>query len=298
MTMATNWLITGAGGQFGSVLLAQLVSAGYDARGWVSPRGPKPRAGRCEAVDLCDAASGLALLDSTRPRVIVHAAAVTSVQAAYDDPGAARRTNVDATKRLAEWAAGHDARLIYISTDMVFDGSAAPYDESAATCPVSRYGRSKADAEEAVRAIGGDALIVRLPLLYGLPAVDRPTTFVSQLAALREGRALRLFTDEFRTPIELGDAARAVIEAAASTATGVLHVAGPQRLSRYEMIEIAARALAIERPNLTPISRTEAGGPEPRPADLSLLCRRFELLFGRAPGRPMAETMRQIVKSE
>lgn len=296
--MGTDWLITGAGGQFGSVLLAHLVGARHDAVGWVSPRGPQPRAGRCEALDLCDAARVTALLEQTQPRVIVHAAAVTSVQAAYDDPEAARRTNVDATKRLAEWAGRHGARLVFISTDMVFDGSAAPYDESAATCPVSRYGRSKADAEEAVRAIGGDALIVRLPLLYGLPAVDRSTTFVGQLAALRAGRELRLFTDEFRTPIELGDAARAVIEAAASTATGVLHVAGPQRLSRYEMIAIAARALGIERPNLTAISRVEAVGPEPRPGDLSLSCRRFESLFGPAPGRPMAEAMRQIASGD
>jgi len=294
--MVTDWLITGAGGQFGSVLHAQLVDAGHDAVGWVSPRGPTPRVGVCERVDLCDAARVTALLDTTQPRVIVHAAAVTSVQVAFDDADTAQRTNVDATTRLAEWAARHSARLIYISTDMVFDGSAAPYDESAATCPVSRYGRTKADAEEVVRAIGGDSLMVRLPLLYGLPAVDRPTTFVGQLAALREGRALRLFTDEFRTPIELGDAARAVAEAGASTATGVLHIAGSQRLSRYEMIEIAARAMGIERPNLAASSRAEAGGPEPRPADLSLSCARYESLFNHPPGRPMAEAMRQIAK--
>lgn len=292
--MATDWLITGAGGQFGSVLLAHLVGAGHDAVGWVSLCGPRPRAERCDALDLCDAARVTALLDTTQPRVIVHAAAVTSVQAAHDHSDAARRTNVDATKRLAEWAARRGARLIYISTDMVFDGSAAPYNETTAPCPVSRYGQTKADAEEAVRAIGGDSLIVRLPLMYGLPAVDRLTTFVGQLAALRERRELRLFTDEFRTPIELGDAARAVIEAAASTVTGVLHIAGPQRVSRFEMIEIAARALGIERPNLAAISRADAGGPEPRPADLSLSCARYESLFNHPPGRPMAEAMRQI----
>ncbi len=108
MSMATDWLITGAGGQFGSVLLAHLMGTGHDAGGWVSPRGPTPRVCLCERVDLCDGARVTALLDTTQPRVIVHAAAVTSVQAAHDDPDAARRTNVDATKRLAEWAARRD----------------------------------------------------------------------------------------------------------------------------------------------------------------------------------------------
>jgi len=111
--------------------------------------------------------------------------------------------------------------------------------------------------------------------MYGLPASPRETTFASQVRALRAGEPLRLFTDEFRTPISLRDAANALVGLCRTDLTGLIHVAGPERLSRYELVERCAVVMKIESPHLEPISRLSIDSPEPRPADLSLDAARF-----------------------
>ena len=152
---------------------------------------------------------------------------------------------------------------------MVFAGNAAPYRETDPGKPVSHYGRTKLAAERLLLE-RDNTLVVRLPLMYGLPVTSRPSTFAAQIAALRRGTSLRLFTDEHRTPIWLADAAKAVLGLARSERTGLLHVAGPERLSRYELVARFARLLGIEDPPLEPVSRLSIAAAEPRPADLSL----------------------------
>src|SRR5690606_24525513 len=155
--------ITGAGGQLGSVLLRALTRRGASAVGTVSPKGPRPREGEAIPVDLARSDSLTDLYRRVRPRLIVHAAAVTSVQEAYRDPDRARRTNVVATRQLNELAADSGSRFVLISTDLVFDGTAAPYAESAPTGPTTTYGKTKEEAEQAV-ADTGQAVVLRLPL--------------------------------------------------------------------------------------------------------------------------------------
>jgi dTDP-4-dehydrorhamnose reductase len=214
---------------------------------------------------------------------------MTSVAEAHARPDDAHRINVEATRTLAQAARSVGARFVFSSTDMVFDGEAAPYRETDTPRPVSHYGRTKAEAEW-VAADFDDTLVVRLPLMYGFARGPRDTTFAQQVAALGEGRPLRLFTDEFRTPIWLADAAVALIALGRSDQTGIIHVAGPKRLSRYEMVEQCARLLDIRDPQLVPTSRLSIDAHEPRPADLSLDGTRFVSLFPNlAPGPVRAE---------
>ena len=116
-------------------------------------------------------------------------------------------------------------------------------------------------------------------MLYGLPCTPRATTFANQIAALRRGEPLKLFTDEFRTPVWLADAALALIVLARSELSGVIHVAGPERLSRYEMVRKFAELLRIDSPKLEAVSRLSIQSAEPRPADLSLDGTRFARIF-------------------
>jgi dTDP-4-dehydrorhamnose reductase len=216
------------------------------------------------------------------------------VDAAWKAPEAALQTNVGVTAELAHLATETDSRLVFLSTDLVFDGAAAPYSEEAITAPLSVYGRTKAEAEKAVLTCP-KGLVIRPALMYGLPAVNRPTTFQAQLQALRTHQPLKLFEDEFRTPIWLDDAANACIDAAQSDLTGILNVAGPERLSRLEMGQAMARAMGIAGENITAIRQCDLATAEPRPADVSLDCRLFARLFGRPPGRPMAEALPQFM---
>lgn len=293
--MRCRWLITGAGGQFGSVLLRELSAQGETAGGLISPHGPPPFVGDTLRVDITDRDDLSAAVRGARPAFIIHAAAVTNVNAAFQDPQLARRTNVQATQHLAELADEFGARLVLISTDLVFDGKAPPYHEHAATTPLSVYGRTKADAERQTLRFDR-ALVLRLPLMYGLPAVGRETTFVRQLEAIRRGDRLQLFLDEFRTPLALVDAARAVAVAARSDLDGILHVAGPERLSRLEMGRIAARAIQCSDGQIIPAHQGDVDFPEPRPRDVSLDSSRYADRFGAPAGRPMAEAMIEIAR--
>jgi dTDP-4-dehydrorhamnose reductase len=220
-------------------------------------------------VDLRDGPALRACVAGFRPTHVIHLGAMTAVGDCHAHPADAECINTAATRVLAEAARDAGARFVFSSTDMVFDGEHAPYRESDSPSPLSHYGRTKAAAEELLAEFDG-VLVVRLPLMYGLPCGPRATTFVAQIAALRAGQALRLFTDEYRTPVWLADAARAVIGLARTEIAGLIHVAGPQRLSRYELIAECARVLGVSRPNLVPVSRLALAAAEPRPADLSL----------------------------
>lgn len=291
--MADKWLITGAGGQLGSVLMRQLAQRGDEAVGLVSLSGPMPEGARCVRVDLSDAGAVREIVQRERPTVIVHAAAVTSIQTAYEQPELTRRVNVEATRVLVESAANLGARIAFTSTDLVFDGTAAPYREADRPTPLSVYGTSKVEAEGIVLAYSR-GVVVRPALMYGVPAVGRATTFLSQVEALRTGRALTLFEDEFRTPIWLEDAAESTRMAAVSDYHGNLHLGGPVRMSRLEMGRIMAAALQIDAPNIIVSRQADMATPEPRPADVSLDSSAFARQFGKPPGRAMDEAMREI----
>jgi dTDP-4-dehydrorhamnose reductase len=288
-----TWLLTGASGQLGSVLLRRLVRDGEAALGVLSPSGREPYEGETVRCDLTDAGAVTALFERVRPTRVVHAAAISSVAEAHANPEHARRVNAGATSNVVAAAREVEARLVFVSTDMVFDGEHAPFAESSEPGPLSQYGRSKLAGE---LATGADprALVVRLPLLYGIPAAPRETTFSSQVSALREGRPLTLFHDEIRTPLWLEDAATALVTCARSTRTGVLHAGGPERLSRLDMGRLLAAALGVRAPDLRAVSRTSVPAPEPRARDLSLDSSAYRELFGAWPGRPMADALAAI----
>ncbi len=291
--MKRDFLVTGAGGQLGSVLMRRLSRAGRSALGLTSLTGPRPDHGETQPVDLLDADGLAAVVRTTQPACIVHAAAMTVVGACFDRPADAERINVDVTRQLAELASEWNGRLVFVSTDLVFDGQQGSYDESAEARPTTMYGRTKFAAERVVLGFSGGA-VVRLPLMYGLPAAPRSTTFLTQLAALKSGAPLKLFRDEFRSPIWLEDAAAALQSVADAAFAGPIHAGGPQRLSRLEMGRIAAAGLGLSGASIVETSQRDLPATEPRPADVSLRSERFAETFGEPAGRRMAEAMIEI----
>lgn len=173
---------------------------------------------------------------------------------------------------------------------MVFDGDSAPYDESRTPAPATVYGQSKLLGEkEALTAAG--TVVLRMPLLYGFPAADRPSHFASIVHSVRYGPPTLLYADEYRTPLWLEDAARAVELAGAGQFAGVLHLGGPERLSRFEMGQCIAEALGSDAEAIVAGSSAEAADEEPRMRDLSLSSELFLRKVGVAPGRSMREAV-------
>jgi dTDP-4-dehydrorhamnose reductase len=201
-----------------------------------------------ERVDVRDAGAVRSTLARLRPDVVIHTA--------YRQDGPdAHEITVAGAEHVARAARAAGARLVHLSTDVVFDGrKGAPYVEDDPPSPVTRYGRDKAEAEERVLAAHPDALVVRTSLIYGGPGAPASK---HELAARDPGATF--YEDEIRCPVQVGDLAAALLELAAAGLAGPLHVAGPDALSRAELAELVTGA---------PVDRAPA--PPGRPLDCTL----------------------------
>src|SRR5262249_2317853 len=149
---------------------------------------------------------------------------------------------IAASESLAAWAIKHDRRLLFTSSDLVFDGSKSWYREDDPAEPVLEYGRTKRSAEPAVLAVPR-GLVARLSLPFGPPRFRRPRFFDRTLVPLGQGEPQSFFEDEFRTPVDYLTAATILTRLVESGATGIIHVGGPERLSRFDLM----RQVAIAR---------------------------------------------------
>jgi dTDP-4-dehydrorhamnose reductase len=272
-------VVTGASGHLGGYLLRELAGRGNEVVAWSGSRAGRLSGVSLQPVDLADADRVASAFQAARPSVVIHAGAVASVAECYRNQARAWQVNVQGTASIAELATRSAARLVFVSTDLVFDGERGSYKESDTPSPLSAYGRTKTEAERAVLSVANSA-VVRVSLMVGPSLVGRPSFFDQQLAALRERRPLPLFADEWRTPLDLSTAARALVEIASSDFVGTLHVGGPERMSRLEMGQRIARCLNLDTSVFEPSTRTAAPSAEPRPRDTSLDSSRWRELFG------------------
>jgi dTDP-4-dehydrorhamnose reductase len=269
--LKTVW-ITGAGGLIGNYLVqsAPERAAGMKAIGLTRAM-----------LELTDYAAVRETFRRQQPAVVIHCAALSESPACQADPALARGSNVEVTALLAELAG--EIPFFFLSTDLVFDGKAGNYDESAPVNPLSVYAKTKAAAERIVLA-NPSHTVLRLSLNGGTsPKGDRG--FNEQMRrAWQAGQTLRLFTDEFRNPIPAAVTAQAIWELAGREARGLYHLAGSERLSRCQIGELLAKRWPELHPRIEPASLREYAGA-PRSPDTSLNCSKAQqLLSFRLPG--------------
>ncbi len=248
-------LVTGGSGYLGRALLAAAEGAGWEAVGTrhsTASGGPR--------LDVCDAGAVDALVERVRPAAVIHTA--------YLQSGAGMRAvNVDGSSNVARAARRAGARLVHLSTDFVFDGKRTePYRETDAAHPLTAYGESKLEGERAVAEEHPDALIVRTSLIYGGRRPGPQERMVSEALSGRSGVAF--FEDEIRSPVAASDLASALLELAAMKEHGVLHVAGPEHVSRLEFARLLAEAAGGDPAALRPARSADISPP--RPLDCSL----------------------------
>jgi dTDP-4-dehydrorhamnose reductase len=224
----------------------------------------------CEPLDLTDAAALSTLFQCLRPDAVIHAAACSRPNACEQDPDGSYAINVTATQHLAELCAQAAIPLVFTSTDQVFKGDQAPYDEASPVNPINVYGQQKAAAEAHILAIHPEAVVCRMPLMFG-PAVTHSESFLQGwLRTLQAGDRLFLFTDEVRTPVSITDAVAGLLLALAHPGTGRLHLGGRERISRYDFGRLLAETWQIPLTQLHACRQAAVPMPAPRPADVSL----------------------------
>jgi dTDP-4-dehydrorhamnose reductase len=218
--------------------------------------------------DLRDAGAVASLFTSVNPDAVVHVAALVNPDDCQQRPEASHDINVAAALRIAEHCGARNTPCVFISTDLVFDGSLPPYSEESTPHPISRYGEHKLEAETGMRTRCRDLLICRVPLMYGDAPPGAGSFIQPMIAALREGREITLFTDEYRTPACSASVAQGIL-LALEKARGAIHLGGRERISRYDFGQKLAAAMKIKAPRIKGILQREAVIGAPRPSDVS-----------------------------
>lgn len=219
--------------------------------------------------DLSRPGSAVRLVQDIQPAAIIHAAASAQPNYCQAHPDATEKINVDAAAALAQAASDRGIPFVLTSTDLVFDGLAPPYSEDSPVNPVSVYGEQKCRAEEKVLAVHPDAAVCRLPLLCGGSGSHNRGFTHHMIAALKAGQPVRLFTDEYRTPVTAASAARGLL-LAIEKARGILHLGGAARLSRFELGRRFARQAGCGLDLIQPIRIQDLPMAAPRPPDVSM----------------------------
>ncbi|NDJ77591.1 MAG: SDR family oxidoreductase [Chloroflexi bacterium] len=268
--MATKrLLVSGASGTLGGPLTERAEAAGWDVTGTYFSRPDRIRAGTPVQIDLRDEAAVRALAHESQPDVIINAAVTERSGPGYED--AIRLSG----QHLAHAAREVGARLIALSTDLVFDGAQDVYTEDSPAQPMANsvYGQAKVDYEQDVRVIYPSTLVVRTSLIYDF---DRDNAQVGwMLRALERGESLTLYTDQFRCPIWAVNLADALLELAVRDESGLLHVVGPALVSRNKLGCALLAALGIDpAAHVTP-----ALAPDTHPRRLHLSVERAQALL-------------------
>jgi dTDP-4-dehydrorhamnose reductase len=211
------------------------------------------------------------LFESWRPTALIHAAAVANIDYCQSHEQEADTVNVETTRHLAELCGEHGARMVFCSTDSIFDGKRGMYVESDAPHPLNHYAQTKVRAEQIVLAELENAVVARLALVMGFPLIGRGNSFMANmLTSFREGMPVTMPENEIRTPIDVITLGQALLELASNDYRGILHLAGNTRINRYEMgIQIATR-LGFARELIKPTNSNAIPGRASRPDDASL----------------------------
>ena len=217
-----------------------------------------------EPLDITDAAAVRAFVRTAAPTLILLPAAQPHVDRCETESAESERVNVEGTRNVAEAAAEAGARLVFFSTDYVFDGTAGPYPIDATPNPINVYGRHKLAAERIVGETVPDHLIARACGVYGYQATGK--NFVMALDRLaRAGESMRVPSDQWGTPTLADNMAAAVRELALSSHRGIVHPVGPDYLSRIDFARLAAEVFGHDTGFLRPVTTPELNQPAARP---------------------------------
>ncbi|MDD2757956.1 MAG: SDR family oxidoreductase [Patescibacteria group bacterium] len=222
-----------------------------------------------KVIDVSDRAALKNILDGFQPDVIVHLAALSNVEKCEMEKELADKCNVLPTKILAAWSAHHDKKIIYISSDYVYDGKKGGYDENDAVNPAQYYGETKVEGEKIVSALK-NYIIFRPTVIYGWDP-DGMNFFMQLYRNMKDGKAMRIMTDQISNPTFVLDLCRLIKKAIASDVVGKFVATGNEIFGRYDFAVKICDYFGWDKNLLVPVGTKSLGQIAKRPMNCSTI---------------------------
>jgi len=216
------------------------------------------------------------------PDYIINAAAYTNVDKSESEREQAWKLNVKGVEHLAEACRAIDARLVHISSDYIFDGKRGPYPETAKPNPLSYYGRTKLASENALKISGILYTILRTNVLYGV-ADGRPDFVRWVVNSLRDGKPIRIVTDQINNPTFTDDLVQGISKVVEFDKQGIYNIGGRDFLSRFDFTLRIAEFFDLDKSLISPINTEDLNQPAPRPLKSGLYTLKAETELGYKP---------------
>ena len=228
-----------------------------------------------------------ALLNNFRPDVIINASAMSVVDYCEQHPEEAYALNVTAVKHLAEYSQSNSCRLIHLSTDFVFDGTATEaYTETDTTNPINYYGKTKQWSEEVIEQACTNYAIARIEVVYGKPFTGQHGNIVHLVKTrLENGQSIRVVSDQFRSPTWVEDIARAIESLLSDKYQGIYHICGGETMSVADIAYRVAKHFGLDTSLIQPVTTDEMNEATPRPLFSPMNTEKALKEFGYQPSR-------------
>ena len=262
-------LITGANGFLGYYLTEQLLEKKFSviATGKGECRLPFTHDKNFQylSMDFTDPFSIHDVFENIKPDVVIHAGAMSKPDECEANQMLAYLVNVEGTVQLLINAADIKSFFIYLSTDFVFDGERGMYREDDIPAPVNYYGRTKLEAEEAVKEYEFDWAIVRTVLVYGKNHSGHNNILKIVKEKLEKGEEYNVVDDQLRTPTYVEDLAKGIVSIVEKKATGIFHLSGKDILTPYQMAIKTSELLQLDNSVLKRVTASSFNQPARRP---------------------------------
>ena len=277
--MKLKLLIIGGSGLVGSTLL-KYASSKYDIHFTYNTHQIKFDNTSSTQINLLhDEKLLLELITKIQPDIVVNTVAHSSVDLCESDHNLTDKLHVDVTKKIAQVCKDMDSKLIYISTDAVFEGELnKKYTESDQTNPINYYGKSKLKAEEIILNSSPKNVILRSAVIYGWHEKSRFTNWIIQ--TLKEKRMVDPFIDQYNTPTLVDDLVKSLLIIFEKNISGMFHATGNSCINRYEFALVLAKTFGLDTKLIKPVTSKEKKQDAPRPTSTCLNSTKLEKLIG------------------
>jgi len=259
-------LIIGASGFVGEKIY-NVLSSDFEVIGTYSTK----KKHNFEHLDMSNRESVIKLISKIKPNVVIHTAGITNVDFFEENPEEIQRVNIQGAKNIIHACLKINSKLIDISTDYVFDGEKGNYTEEDRPNPISVYGKAKLEEEDLVKNSGLNYLILRISVPYGYNASYDKQTFEKWIINnLKNNKEIKVIDDQFNTPTLIDDIANAVKKLIELNRTGIYHVTGSEKISRYDFALKVTEIFGLNEDLIKKLKTKDLNWKAKRPKDSSL----------------------------